>query len=73
MLTPLGKTILFLFGRTKQDDCQNYIRVLARINDEEMLVCGTNAYNPLCHRYGRNVSHILRITDLIRSRILFSL
>lgn len=37
--------------------------MLARINDEEMLVCGTNAYNPLCRRYGRNVSQ----TDLIPS------
>ncbi|XP_046455892.1 semaphorin-1A-like isoform X3 [Daphnia pulex] len=41
-----------------EDDCQNYIRVLARINDEEMLVCGTNAYNPLCRRYGRNGSGV---------------
>ncbi|XP_059352584.1 semaphorin-1A-like isoform X3 [Daphnia carinata] len=41
-----------------EDDCQNYIRVLARINDEEMLVCGTNAYNPLCRRYGRNASGV---------------
>lgn len=37
-----------------EDDCQNYVRVLARISDEEMLVCGTNAFNPLCRRYGQN-------------------
>lgn len=38
-----------------QDDCQNYIRVLAHTKEGEMLVCGTNAFNPLCRRYGRNV------------------
>jgi len=39
-----------------ENDCQNYIRVLARVNDEEMLVCGTNAYNPSCRRYVTNGS-----------------
>lgn len=42
-----------------QDDCQNYIRVLAHVKDGEMLVCGTNAFNPLCRRYGRNVRVLL--------------
>ncbi len=37
-----------------EDDCQNYVRVLARVGDNEMLVCGTNAYKPLCRRYGQN-------------------
>ena len=37
-----------------ENDCQNYIRVLARVSDEEMLICGTNAYNPLCRRYVTN-------------------
>ena len=41
-----------------QDDCQNYIRVLARVSDDEMLVCGTNAYTPLCRRYERNVRQL---------------
>ncbi|GAB6019000.1 Semaphorin-1A, variant 2 [Chamberlinius hualienensis] len=37
-------------GRT-EDDCQNYIRVLAKINDTHILVCGTNAYKPMCRYY----------------------
>lgn len=34
-----------------QDDCQNYIRVLAKTEDGRLLVCGTNAYSPLCRYY----------------------
>ncbi|CAB3359363.1 Hypothetical predicted protein [Cloeon dipterum] len=34
-----------------EDDCQNYIRVLVKINDEKLLVCGTNAYSPKCKDY----------------------
>ena len=34
-----------------QDDCQNYIRVLAKIAEDKVLICGTNAYKPLCRHY----------------------
>lgn len=37
-------------GRTV-DDCQNYIRVLAKTNATHLLVCGTNAYRPMCRYY----------------------
>lgn len=37
-------------GRT-EDDCQNYIRVLAKTNATHILVCGTNAYKPMCRYY----------------------
>ena len=40
-----------------QDDCQNYIRVLAQTDDGRLLVCGTNAYNPKCRYYSHNSSH----------------
>jgi hypothetical protein len=32
-----------------EDDCNNYIRVLAKTETNQLLVCGTNSYNP---RYG---------------------
>nr|BDT62946.1 MAG: semaphorin-1A-like protein [Trachysalambria curvirostris majanivirus] len=32
-------------------DCQNYIRVFIRYNETRFLLCGTNAYNPLCRLY----------------------
>lgn len=32
-------------------DCQNYIRVFARISPERIMICGTNSYKPLCRYY----------------------
>ncbi|XP_050433257.1 semaphorin-1A-like isoform X2 [Adelges cooleyi] len=34
-----------------EDDCQNYIRVAYKKNNEELLVCGTNAFHPMCKVY----------------------
>jgi len=34
------------------DVCQNYIRVLEMMEDGNLLICGTNAYKPLCRQYG---------------------
>ncbi|XP_047468593.1 LOW QUALITY PROTEIN: semaphorin-1A-like, partial [Penaeus chinensis] len=40
----------FLKGKNKEF-CQNYMRVLIKIDKNQYLVCGTNAYNPLCRYY----------------------
>lgn len=32
-------------------ECQNYIRVLARKSEDTILVCGTNAFKPMCRNY----------------------
>lgn len=32
-------------------DCQNYIRVYARLPDNRIMICGTNSYKPLCRVY----------------------
>ena len=34
-----------------QDECQNYIRVLAVTGSSNLLVCGTNSFNPKCRTY----------------------
>ncbi|XP_050423929.1 semaphorin-1A [Adelges cooleyi] len=34
-----------------EDNCQNYIRVLAKMTSGRLLVCGTNSYKPLCRDY----------------------
>lgn len=34
-----------------ETDCQNYIRVFARISEEEIMLCGTNSFKPLCRYY----------------------
>ena len=44
------------------DDCNNYIRVLAKVDSEELLVCGTNAYNPRCRNYSRNNGSVYEVT-----------
>nr|XP_033779257.1 semaphorin-7A-like [Geotrypetes seraphini] len=31
-----------------QDDCDNYIRVIQRINSTNLIICGTNAESPKC-------------------------
>ena len=45
--------LLYFFYLLLQVDCQNYIRVLEQIDDNtrQLLVCGTNAYNPMCRHY----------------------
>ncbi|XP_050681279.1 semaphorin-1A-like [Leptidea sinapis] len=35
------------------DECQNYLRVAARSHGR-LLVCGTNAFKPMCRRYARH-------------------
>ncbi|NXQ58424.1 SEM6C protein, partial [Anthoscopus minutus] len=35
----------------RQDECHNYIRVLVPRDAETLLVCGTNAFSPLCRIY----------------------
>ncbi|XP_055954178.1 semaphorin-1A-like isoform X4 [Argiope bruennichi] len=34
-----------------EEECQNYIRVLARKSEDTILVCGTNAFKPMCRNY----------------------
>lgn len=29
-------------------DCKNYIRILHKMDDDRMYVCGTNAFDPEC-------------------------
>ena len=45
------------FFKNFQVDCQNYIRVLAKTEDDRLLVCGTNAYDPRCRYYSHNETH----------------
>ncbi|PNF31376.1 Semaphorin-1A [Cryptotermes secundus] len=44
------RELCYLKGKS-EDDCQNYIRVLAKIAENKVLICGTNAYKPLCRHY----------------------
>ncbi|XP_061775739.1 semaphorin-4E [Nerophis ophidion] len=35
-------------GKEPETECKNYIRILHKMADDRMYVCGTNAYNPEC-------------------------
>ncbi|KAM9439684.1 semaphorin-4E-like [Clarias gariepinus] len=35
-------------GKNLETECQNYIRILHKMPDGRMYVCGTNAFNPTC-------------------------
>ena len=39
------------FSFPYQDECQNYIRVLAQTDTSSLLVCGTNSFKPRCRTY----------------------
>lgn len=34
-----------------EDECQNYVRVLAKTDTHSLLVCGTNSFKPKCRTY----------------------
>ncbi|XP_029436073.1 semaphorin-6C isoform X2 [Rhinatrema bivittatum] len=37
-----------------QDECYNYIKVLVPKNDDTLIACGTNSFNPVCRTYKIN-------------------
>ena len=39
-----------------QEECQNYIRVLAMKSPGRLLLCGTHAYKPMCREYAYKVN-----------------
>ena len=45
---------LFLF---LQAECQNHIRIVAKMDKEKLLLCGTQAYRPRCRSYILKVSY----------------
>jgi semaphorin 6 len=34
-----------------QENCQNYIRIMAKTAAGRLLLCGTNAFKPVCREY----------------------
>lgn len=45
---------LCLIKGKSEDECQNFIRVLAQIDEENLLVCGTNSFSPKCRKYAKS-------------------
>jgi len=47
---PRDQDICFVKGKSKSE-CENMIRVIAKMEDQRMLICGTNAFKPRCRYY----------------------
>ncbi|XP_066900705.1 semaphorin-1A [Halyomorpha halys] len=49
------KELCYLKGKS-EEDCHNYIRVGAKIDEDQIFICGTNSYKPLCRtfKYGED-------------------
>ncbi|CAD7011848.1 unnamed protein product [Ceratitis capitata] len=45
-----------------ETDCHNYIRVFARLDDAQILLCGTNSYKPRCRHYTPATSELSAAT-----------
>jgi len=54
-------TELCLVKGKSDDDCNNYIRVLAKQANDTLLVCGTNSYNPRCRSYTKNREEVFEV------------
>lgn len=39
--------------RRTDEECQNYIRVIVKTSEQQIMVCGTNAYKPWCRAYNK--------------------
>lgn len=48
--TPAHRELCTLKGK-QESDCQNYIRVFARVDENKIIVCGTNSFKPMCRKY----------------------
>ncbi|KAL3988357.1 tRNA uridine 5-carboxymethylaminomethyl modification enzyme [Sarotherodon galilaeus] len=46
--TPGKKTDCKNKGKNAETECLNYIRILHKVGDDRMYVCGTNAFDPEC-------------------------
>lgn len=76
---PKEKESCVLRGK-KNDDCQNYIGVRVKVDQNRTLVCGTNAYQPSCRIHGINPEVYLRVPGIAisphdpsdRSTVVFS-
>ena len=43
-----------------QAECQNHIRIVVKLSEELLLLCGTHAYKPKCRHYTFKVGGISR-------------
>jgi len=66
------REICILKGKS-EDECQNYVRVLAKTDTHSLLVCGTNSFKPKCRTYSsirEEVNNATNATNIIDTGVL---
>ena len=51
-----------------QAECQNHIRIVAKMSEEILLLCGTHAYKPKCRHYAFKVRQTARHNEAKKSQ-----
>ncbi|XP_065165255.1 semaphorin-1A-like isoform X2 [Atheta coriaria] len=46
--------LCILKGKSPEEDCENYIRIMHPTSPGVFLICGTNSFKPQCRYYSRN-------------------
>ena len=46
-----------------EEICQNYVRVLAKTGPATLLLCGTNAFKPMCREYAVSTGNYSKISE----------
>ncbi len=54
-----------------QEECQNHVRIVAKLSEELLLICGTHAYRPKCRHYSFQVKHFSMKMKINNNGILF--
>ncbi|XP_067131196.1 semaphorin-1A-like isoform X2 [Centruroides vittatus] len=56
-------TNLCLIKGKSKEECQNYLRIYGTVSNNSILVCGTNAFQPLCRKYQETNSEYVRVAE----------
>ena len=51
-----------------EENCQNFVKILAKLGDDRVLVCGTNAFKPKCRIYQNDPVSDFQVTICILTR-----
>ena len=60
ILEPDSVTNCVSRGKSEDYDCRNHIRVIQKIDDSRLYVCGTNAHSPKDLVMYTNLTHLAR-------------
>lgn len=53
-----------MYFKSLKEECDNYIKMFLKINDDTFRLCATNALNPKCRFYQKKVIIIFCVLKL---------